>query len=66
MSRGDGAGNKSENEVQNISDAWIKELESGKCGPVHGERRLVTKARSFFLTSRYNCVLIGVTMKPCR
>lgn len=48
MNRGDGTADKSENEAQNISDTWIKELESGKCGPAHGERRLVTKAGSFF------------------
>lgn len=35
MNRGDGTADKSEDD---ISDAWIKELESGKCGrrPVRG------------------------------
>lgn len=49
MNRGDGTADKSENKAQNISDAWIKELESGKCGrrTVRGGLQ-VTKARSFF------------------
>lgn len=43
MNRRDGMADKSEN-----VDAWIKELESGKCGRPPGERKLVTKARPIF------------------
>lgn len=52
MNRGDGTADKSENKAQNISDAWIKELEPGKRGGRTVGGGSLQKLAPF-LTSRY-------------